>query len=76
VKGLGTRTKTGGAVIVMSIVGGAAIPPLMGRLADISGIAVSYAIPAMCFVGVALYAWLASQPEAEELADDPGVALG
>jgi FHS family L-fucose permease-like MFS transporter len=76
VKGLGSRTKTGGAVIVMSIVGGAAIPPLMGRVADLTGVAVSYAVPALCFVGVALYAWLSAEPEAKELAADPSLALG
>jgi MFS transporter, FHS family, L-fucose permease len=76
VKGLGTRTKTGGAVIVMSIVGGAAIPLIMGRVGDVAGLAVSYVVPALCFVGVALYAWLASAPEQEELAEEPGLALG
>jgi FHS family L-fucose permease-like MFS transporter len=76
VKGLGTRTKTGGAVIVMSIVGGAAIPLLMGRVGDVAGVAVSYAVPALCFVGVALYSWFASAPEREELAQEPGLALG
>jgi FHS family L-fucose permease-like MFS transporter len=54
VKGLGARTKTASAAIVMSIVGGAIIPPLMGHVADRSGIAVSYTVPALCFVGVAL----------------------
>ena len=68
VAGLGTHTKTGGAVIVMSIVGGAIIPPLMGRVADLSGVALSYAVPAMCFVGVALYAWMGSAPDEEEIA--------
>lgn len=76
VKGLGTHTKTGGAVIVMSIVGGSAIPPLMGRVADLSNIAVSYAIPALCFVGVMLYAWLGSAPDEEEVAAEPGLAEG
>jgi FHS family L-fucose permease-like MFS transporter len=65
VKGLGTRTKTGGAVIVMSIVGGAAIPLVMGRVGDLAGLAVSYVVPALCFAGIALYAWLASAPEPE-----------
>jgi FHS family L-fucose permease-like MFS transporter len=68
VQGLGTHTKTGGAVIVMSIVGGAIIPPLMGRVADLSGVALSYTVPAMCFVGVALYAWLGSGADEEEIA--------
>lgn len=76
VKGLGTKTKTGGAFIVMAIVGGAAIPPLMGRIADMVGVGRSYAVPAACFVGVALYAWFAAKPDAEEVAADPGVALG
>jgi FHS family L-fucose permease-like MFS transporter len=76
VKGLGTRTKTGGAVIVMSIVGGAAIPLLMGRVGDVAGVAISYTVPAVCFVGVALYSWLAAAPEQEELAQEPGLALG
>ncbi len=76
VKGLGTRTKSGGALIVMSIIGGAAITPLMGRLADVSGIAHAYAVPAACFVGVALYALFAAEPEAEEVAAEPSIALG
>jgi len=74
VNGLGTRTKTASAAIVMSIVGGAIIPPLMGRVADVTGIAVSYTVPALCFVGVALYAWLAAAPEKEEIAAEPGLA--
>jgi len=76
VKGLGPKTKTGGAFIVMSIVGGAAIPPLMGKMGDIAGVALSYAVPALCFLGVALYAWLAAEPEPEEVAADPHVARG
>ena len=76
VKGLGTRTKTGGALIVMAIVGGAALTPIMGRLADVMGIASAYVVPAVCFAGIALYAWLGAEPEPEELAADPGLALG
>ncbi len=76
VKGLGTRTKTGGALIVMAIIGGAVLTPVMGRLADLAGVASAYTVPAACFVGIALYAWLAADPEPEEVAADPGVALG
>jgi len=76
VKGLGTRTKAGGALIVMSIIGGAALTPVMGRLADVAGVARAYMVPAACFVGVALYGWLGSKPDAEEVEADPGVALG
>ena len=76
VKGLGTRTKTGGALIVMSIIGGAALTPVMGHLADLAGIARAFTVPVICFIGIALYAWLGSQPDPEELAADPGLALG
>jgi FHS family L-fucose permease-like MFS transporter len=64
IKGLEARTKTGGAFIVMSIVGGAALTPLMGV---VPGVARAYAVPALCFVGVALYAWFLAKPEPEEL---------
>lgn len=76
VKGLGTHTKTGGAVIVMSIVGGAVIPPLMGRVSDVSSVAISYSIPVLCFIGVLFYAWVGSAPDKEEVAENPSVALG
>ena len=71
VKGLGPRTKTGGACIVMAIVGGGAITPIMGKVSDMFGISRGYLVPAACFVGIALYALFASQPEAGELAEAP-----
>jgi FHS family L-fucose permease-like MFS transporter len=68
VKGLGARTKTGGALIVMAIVGGAVLTPIMGKIADVAGVCNGYMAPAACFVVVALYARFWSRPEAEELA--------
>jgi FHS family L-fucose permease-like MFS transporter len=62
IKGLGTRTKTGGSLLVMSIIGGAAITPIMGKTADLAGVAMAYLVPAACFVLIALYAWLFAQP--------------
>jgi MFS transporter, FHS family, L-fucose permease len=67
--GLGTRTKTGSALIVMAIIGGALITLAMGRVADRVSIAAGYLVPAICFVGIALYAWLGSQSDPEELAE-------
>jgi FHS family L-fucose permease-like MFS transporter len=69
VKGLGPRTKTGGACIVMAIVGGGAITPLMGKVSDMFSVSRGYLVPVACFVGIALYAFFASQPEAGELAE-------
>jgi FHS family L-fucose permease-like MFS transporter len=67
-RGLGAQTKSGAAYIVMAIVGGALITLVMGRVADRVSIAASYLVPAVCFVGIALYAWLGSQMDPEELA--------
>jgi FHS family L-fucose permease-like MFS transporter len=69
VKGLGARTKAGGALIVMAIIGGALLTPIMGKIADVAGVSYGYVVPAVCFVGIAIYAWLFSQPEAGELAN-------
>ncbi len=66
VKGLGSRTKRGGAFIVMSIIGGAALTPIMGKISDMAGVAHGYLVPAAAFVGVALYAWLAAEPSPGE----------
>ena len=67
-RGLGTRTKTGAALIVMAIIGGALITLVMGRIADRVSLAAGYLVPAVCFAGIALYAWLGSQMDPEEAA--------
>jgi FHS family L-fucose permease-like MFS transporter len=60
VKGLGDDTKLGGSLIVMSIVGGAIFPPLMGWIARASGsIALGYVLPGIGYVVVAAYAFVA-----------------
>lgn len=59
---LGGHTKRGGAVMIMSIVGGAVIPPLMGLLADRFGTATAFCLPAFCFLTVLLYARSVHRP--------------
>ena len=58
IKGLGEETKIASAFIVMSIVGGAVFPLLMGRISDASGgnIQLAYVVPMICFVAVLLFA--------------------
>jgi FHS family L-fucose permease-like MFS transporter len=73
ISGLGTRTKTGGAVIVMSIIGGALITLVMGKVA-LGSLALSYLVPGACFLLIALYAWFGSQAEPEELAQAKAAA--
>jgi FHS family L-fucose permease-like MFS transporter len=62
IHGLGSRTKTGGSLMVMSIIGGAALTPLMGKLSDGVSVSAAYCVPCACYVGVGLYAWLGARP--------------
>jgi FHS family L-fucose permease-like MFS transporter len=58
-KGLGPNTKIGGSLIVMAIVGGAALTPLMGLINDQThSIALAYLVPLVGYVCVAAYAFL------------------
>ena len=57
-KGMGTKTKTAGSLMVMAILGGALLTKLMGIVGDARGLQTAYMVPVGCFVGVAVYAWL------------------
>ncbi len=56
-------TELGASFLVMAIVGGAIMPPLQGMVIDLKTIAgmpavnVSYALPMICFIIVAIYAY-------------------
>jgi len=57
-KGLGPNTKIGGSFLVMAIVGGALIPPLMGKIADAShSMAPAYVVPLVAYLAIAGYAF-------------------
>jgi len=57
VKDLGAHTKKGGAFIIMSIVGGAIVPYLMGTIADKQSTSFAYIVPLLCFAVVFYYGW-------------------
>jgi FHS family L-fucose permease-like MFS transporter len=58
-KGLGPNTKIGGSLLVMAIVGGAALTPLMGLINDRThSIALAYLVPLAGYACVAAYAYL------------------
>jgi FHS family L-fucose permease-like MFS transporter len=54
--GLGEDTKLGSSLLVMSIVGGAIIPAVMGRLSDATSIQTAFLIPAACYLVVLHFA--------------------
>ncbi len=51
-------TETGGAVIVMSIIGGAVVPVIQGLVSDMLGsMQLAFSVSLVCFVVVLLYFW-------------------
>jgi FHS family L-fucose permease-like MFS transporter len=57
-QGLGKFTSQGSAFLIMMILGGAFIPPLQGKIADLFNVKVSYWIPVICFAYLAFYAYI------------------
>ncbi|MCI2229673.1 MFS transporter [Polaribacter sp. MSW13] len=57
IAGLGKYTSQGSAFLVMMILGGAIIPPLQGKLADVFDIQSSYWMAVMCFSYLLFYAF-------------------
>ena len=61
-KGLGPNTKIGGSLLVMAIVGGAAMTPLMGFISEkFHSIAWAYTIPLFSYIVIALYSFFGSR---------------
>ena len=57
IKGMGKDTQTAGSIVVMSIIGGAVIPLVMGIISDMNGgnMQIAFIAPLVCFVYVAFY---------------------
>ncbi len=56
IKDLGTDTEYGSSLIIMSIVGGAILPPVFGWIADSTGnIQLAYIVPLLCFAVILLF---------------------
>lgn len=56
IKNLGAYTKTGSSLIIMSIVGGAIVPPLMGLISDMYSIRFAFVLPVLCYAYILYYA--------------------
>ena len=58
IEGLGHNTKIGSSLIVMSIVGGAFLPPILGLISDeTASIQYGYIVPLVCFLVILLFAF-------------------
>ncbi len=56
VKNLGAYTKLGSALLVMSIIGGAIVPAVMGYISDASSIQKAFLVPLICYSYVLYFA--------------------
>lgn len=58
IKGLGEESKIASSFLVMSIVGGAIIPPIMGWISDkTQSIQMAYIVPVFCFAFIFYFGW-------------------
>jgi FHS family L-fucose permease-like MFS transporter len=57
IKDLGPLTKKASSFLVMAIVGGAIFPVIMGRIADVSTMALGFIVPLVCFVFIAWFGY-------------------
>lgn len=55
-KNLGSYTKLGSSLLVMSIIGGAVIPAIMGRISDASNIQWAFVVPLICHAYIFYFA--------------------
>lgn len=67
IKELGPDTELGSSLIIMSIVGGAVLPPLMAYISDRTGnIQTGYIVPLVCFAYVGWFGWKGSRVRGAE----------
>ncbi|MET3127350.1 FHS family L-fucose permease-like MFS transporter [Arcicella rosea] len=64
IQSLGKETKIGSSLVIMSIVGGAIFPLIMGRISDLMSIQVAYSVPLLCFFVVFYFGWKGSKVKA------------
>jgi len=57
IRGLGSKTKLGSSLVIMAIVGGAIIPPIMGKVFDLTNIQYAYLVPIVCFLYIFYFAF-------------------
>ncbi len=64
IQNLGEDTKMGSSLLIMSIVGGAVFPLLMGYISDLKDIQTAYAVPLVCFLVVLYFGFWGSKAKA------------
>ena len=70
-KNLGPLTKLGSSLLVMSIIGGAVCPAIMGLVSDASDIQHAFVVPLICYLYVLYFAARGYRPATPVLAGKP-----
>jgi MFS transporter, FHS family, L-fucose permease len=65
IKNLGAYTKLGSSLLVMSIIGGAIVPAIMGYISDVSSIQTAFVVPLICYAYVLYFAARGYKPVPE-----------
>ena len=69
IKNLGVYTKLGASLLVMSIIGGAIVPAVMGYISDRRSIQAAFAVPLFCYAIVIYFSFSGYKPSLAK-ADD------
>ena len=69
-KNLGPLTKLGSSLLVMSIIGGAVCPAIMGLMSDATDIQHAFVVPLVCYVYVLYFAVRGYRPASPVLANE------
>jgi MFS transporter, FHS family, L-fucose permease len=64
-EGLGEKTPEGSGLLCMAIVGGAVVPLITGKVADLAGLSMALLVPTACYALIAGYGWFARKPAEE-----------
>lgn len=73
-KNLGSLTKRGSSLLVMSIIGGALIPAVMGKISDASNIQKAFVVPLLCYLYVIYFAVRGYRPKEISVPDSAAIA--
>jgi len=65
IKNLGPCTKIGSSLLVMSIIGGAAVPAIMGYISDRTSIQTAFAVPLICYAVIVYFSFAGYKPNQE-----------
>ena len=66
INGIGKYTSQGSSFLIMMILGGAIIPPVQGKLADIFSIQESYWVAVLCFAFLLVYSFITQKVLAKQ----------